>query len=58
MAIKVKNTTKQTIPVVIPSKEGGEEVRIGPGKTVILGVDKLTNQLRSLVNKGKLKIRK
>jgi len=58
MAIKVKNTTKQTIPVVIPSTEGGDEVRIAPGKTVILGVSKLTNQLRSLINKGILKIRK
>lgn len=51
MAIKVQNATDQIIPVIIPGPNGGQEIRIAPRETVVLAIDKLTPQLRSLIGK-------
>ena len=58
MSIKVQNATDQVVPVILVNNKGGEEIRISPRKTVVLGIDKLSEQLKQLISKGILKIRK
>lgn len=58
MAIKVQNTTNQVIPIVCPTKDGGDQINIFPRKTVVLALDKATSQINHLVGKGILKIKK
>jgi len=57
MALKIKNKTNQVIPVIIPDNTGGAEKRILPRETVILPLDKPTNQISQLIKTGKLQIR-
>jgi|CXWL01.1.fsa_nt_gi hypothetical protein len=57
MAIKVQNATDQTIPVILPGPNGGQEKRIAPRETVVLLIDKPTAQIRSLIGMGYLKQR-
>ena len=58
MSLKIKNKTQQVIPVIIPGPNGGEEKRILPRQSLILAMDKPTNQMLSLSQKGKLEIRR
>lgn len=53
--MKVKNKTLQVIPIVLPQ---GDEIRLLPKQTVVLALDKPTNQLLSLSTKGKISIEK
>jgi hypothetical protein len=52
MAMKVKNCTKQIIPIII----GEQQIVLQPLRTVVLAIDKPTQQMKTLKSKGKIKI--
>ena len=52
MAMKVKNCTRQIIPIMV----GEQQVILQPLKTVVLALSEPTAQLRTLKSKGKIKI--
>jgi hypothetical protein len=55
--VKVQNTTRQVVPIIIPDKNGGEQINIKPREIVGLGIDKPTAQILSLQSRGILKIK-
>ena len=57
MSIKVQNLTKQVIPLVMPTELGGDQVNIGPKKTIMLAISKATAQINFLVSANKLRIK-
>jgi hypothetical protein len=58
VAIKIQNISTQVIPVIIPTKSGGDEKRLAPREVVVITtLDKPTAQMNSLIKDGLLKVR-
>jgi hypothetical protein len=58
MALTIINKTRQQIPLVIGTVDGGYEVRLAPRQSVVVPIEEPTPQMLSLKGKGKIVIRK
>lgn len=56
--LKLYNPTAQVVPIIVPTKDGGKELRIAPHQTIVIAIELPTEQIASLIGKGKLRQRK